>query len=142
MYDPTSSVSAPPPRYLLESDSSDEEGQGAYGGQRPPKLRVPEPEVTLHLLSGGTAPLEAQQAVVGVGQAGAYLLRGAAGGKPAFALEADGARIGTGVLLPDGVLLVAVREQGDWRAVRTLLDGVRAEKWSVSVSVSSCLLLV
>lgn len=139
MFDPTSTVSAPPPRYLLESDSSDEEGQGQYGGAsggvRAPKLRVSAPEIALRPLGAGFAPpLQVQSAVVGVGQAGSYLLRSTGGrAKPLFSIEAGGDRLGTAVQTEDG-LLVAVKDGKDWDVVRKLLDNVQASKWWVQLS--------
>lgn len=136
MIDPTSNVSAPPPRYLLESDSSDEEGQGQYGveGVRMPKLRISEPEVTIKPLgSDFSAPLRVQTAVVGVGQAGTYLLRSTGGrAKPLFSIEAEGRRLGTAVKLEDGALVIAVQDGTEWDVVRKILDTVQADKWWVS----------
>lgn len=132
MLDPTSTVSAPPPRYLLESDSSDEEGQGQYGaeGVRAPKLRVSAPEVSLRPLGEFKPPLQVSSAIVGVGQAGSYLLRSTGGrSKPAFSIEADGERLGTAVRLEDGELLFAVKDGKDWDVMHKLLDHVQAEKW-------------
>lgn len=132
MFDPTSTISAPPPRYLLESDSSDEEGQGQYGveGARAPKLRVSAPEISLRPLGEFKPPLQVQSAVVGVGQAGGYLLRSSGGrAKPLFSVEAEGDRLGTAVQLEGGELLVAVKDGKDWEIVRKLLDNVQATKW-------------
>lgn len=72
-------------------------------------------------------PIKAKQAVVGVGQAGRYLLQ-AARGQPVFVVLAGEERIGTGVRTEEGVV-VALRETGGWDVVKSVLGGVTAESW-------------
>ncbi|WVR00220.1 hypothetical protein IAU59_007362 [Kwoniella sp. CBS 9459] len=80
MNDPLSPLVAPPPRYLLESDSSDEEGQGEYphlehGSSRPrPKVRTRR-HITLDVnaRSGEGSAGEDEEVFVGLGQVGRYL---------------------------------------------------------------------
>lgn len=85
MNDPTSSFNLPPPRYLLESDSSDEEGQGDYSGApranplagtsgSPASKPLRLADVRCQgLQSPGNAGYA--EVVVAVGQAGRYALR-------------------------------------------------------------------
>ncbi|WVN84993.1 uncharacterized protein L203_100130 [Cryptococcus depauperatus CBS 7841] len=74
MNDPLFSLAAPPPRYRLESDSSDEEGEGIYPGgclAGEEKVRRRSRIVSVRLDAGGGR----HQVVVGVGQAGRYLVK-------------------------------------------------------------------
>ena len=87
--DPAQSINAPPPRYLLESDSSDEEGQGIY-----PSTAAPGPSSSTRqksITSKGISTASIQyktpaaevsdevDLLLGVGQAGRYLLKFAGG---------------------------------------------------------------
>jgi hypothetical protein len=128
MLDPLSALSAPPPRYLLESDSSDEEGQGVYGDSstRAPKLRTTAPPVRVQWLDGKAAYTSA---VVGIGQAGRYLQRRAGARLAALTLEGSA---GTGFALPGGGLLL-VLEDGECadEVVRVLVSEVDVKSWYV-----------
>ncbi len=137
--DPTQAINAPPPRYLLESDSSDEEGQGIYpsnstSGPGPTSSRQkPDPK------SGSTptpcsieykGPIPSSSSslgdinddvdlLLGVGQAGRYLLRLAGGLREeedvAFEVVYGGVSVGRGYRLTstnssssEGISLVIV----------------------------------
>jgi hypothetical protein len=77
MEDPLSAVHDRPHRYLLDSDSEDEEGQGLYspsasGPSRISKLHISSPpsaQVSISL----NGPFE--EVILGIGQAGKYLCR-------------------------------------------------------------------
>lgn len=93
MNDPSSSINAAPPRYLLESDSSDEEGQGGYPGPNPEyglssRARAQAqaqasaskgasgPRISLARLQGISKDGSSyKEAIVAVGQAGRYVVR-------------------------------------------------------------------
>jgi hypothetical protein len=77
MEDPLSAVHDRPHRYLLDSDSEDEEGQGLYspsasGPSRISKLHISSPPPAQVLISSN-GPYE--EVVLGIGQAGKYLSR-------------------------------------------------------------------
>ncbi|WOO82015.1 uncharacterized protein LOC62_04G005518 [Vanrija pseudolonga] len=141
MLDPISSLKAPPPRYLLESDSSDEEGQGAYPASAAPTQRraaPPAPVVSVSPLPGASAselPLKASSAVVAIGQAGAYLLRRASSARPLLSVTLDSARAGTVFALDGGSALLALNEldSGDaaYAVVEAVLGVVAAESWTL-----------
>jgi hypothetical protein len=77
MEDPLSAVHDRPHRYLLDSDSEDEEGQGLYspsasGPSRISKLHISSPpSAQVSISSNG--PFE--EVVLGIGQAGKYICR-------------------------------------------------------------------
>lgn len=137
MLDPISSLKAPPPRYLLESDSSDEEGQGAYGASAAHTSRAvpPAPVVSVSPVPGasGTSPLKVASAVVAIGQAGAYLLRRASSARPLLSVTVDSGRAGTVFSLDSGAALIALNEldNGDaaYAVVEAVLGAVGAESW-------------
>lgn len=140
MFDPTSPLTAPPPRYLLESDSSDEEGQGAYPSTSHRPARAAH-RVSVRLLSAPSDPLAEPSpspsnafltgaGIVGIGQAGKYLLR-RAGGRPILELAVDGKRQGTGVAM-DGGVVVAVQDgaaEAAYDIVSQLAGIVKASSW-------------
>jgi hypothetical protein len=77
MEDPLSSVHDRPHRYLLDSDSEDEEGQGIYsstssGPSRLSKLHIT-PASSAQVSISNTGPVE--EVILGNGQAGKYLCR-------------------------------------------------------------------
>lgn len=85
MEDPLSSLHDRPHRYLLESDSSDEEGQGLYGGIGPesasgpstkPKIRTTSSDTVVITINGDEGRwATATEILVGLGQAGRFLSR-------------------------------------------------------------------
>ncbi|WVO12538.1 hypothetical protein L204_100138 [Cryptococcus depauperatus] len=77
MNDPLFSLAAPPPRYRLESDASDEEGEGIYpGGCLAGREKARRRIVSVRLdVGGGDAGGGRHHVVVGVGQAGRYLVK-------------------------------------------------------------------
>ncbi|WVW86093.1 hypothetical protein I302_108132 [Kwoniella bestiolae CBS 10118] len=134
MNDPLSPLTAPPPRYLLESDSSDEEGQGTYPGAAPgpskPKIRINEGvKVDITGLEG-----EVEEVVIGLGQAGRYLSKSVQGEM------IGGVKVGSssvGVVYKVGKGRVILVEEGDlngnecWEVVKSLVGKVKAGKWTV-----------
>ncbi|TXT05940.1 hypothetical protein VHUM_03701 [Vanrija humicola] len=125
MLDPIASLKAPPPRYQLESDSSDEEGQGAYPASSAAAARRPAAPAAEVSLAGlpGAAKLTATSAVVAIGQAGAYLLRRASSASPALAVHVGPARKGTVFALGGDAALLAL-EDVDGDAAHALVDAV------------------
>ncbi|KAL1412708.1 hypothetical protein Q8F55_000455 [Vanrija albida] len=134
MLDPIASLKAPPPRYLLESDSSDEEGQGAYpSSSQPRRPAPPAAEVTLSAVPGAPA-LKPSSVVVGIGQAGAYLVRRAAAPRPALTVAVGPEPAGTVFALGDGSALVALAEPESGAAyalVEAVLGALGAEAWTL-----------
>lgn len=139
MFDPTSPLTVPPPRYLLESDSSDEEGQGAYpsNSHRPAR---PFQQVVVRLLTPPSDPLAdpsdsplpslSGAGIVGVGQAGKYLLRRAPG-RSVLEVTVDGKRQGRGVAI-DGGVVVAVQDgaaEAAFEIVKQLAVLIEASSW-------------
>lgn len=135
MIDPLSTLSAPPPGYLLESDSSDEEGQGVYGDRQAiPKIRTAT-SVAVQWLDG---PVPASSVIVGVGQAGTYLARRANARMAVLRVEVNGTNAGTGFALgADGEgLLVVLSDRDDkgeaaFEVVERLTASVKAQNWCV-----------
>lgn len=158
MDDPLSPLHDRPPRYLLESDSSDEEGQGIYpgssstpsGSSSRPKSNSrgikPAPKASLEWKKKDQEHVE--RVVLGVGQAGKYLLRkmgfspsAAARAKKSAREEVDadlevklaGRIIGQG-WLRDGTLILGVMEGMEEQDVlyglaNELISGLPAKFW-------------
>ncbi|WVQ67098.1 uncharacterized protein L199_005292 [Kwoniella botswanensis] len=141
MNDPLSPLTVPPPRYLLESDSSDEEGQGSYPGVAPgpstkPKIRVND---GVQVDSTGLGD-EVDEVVVGLGQAGRYILKGVQGEK------IGGIKIGSknvASVTKVGKNRVISIEEGEmggeecWEVVKSLVAKVKAKKWTIVTSYVS-----
>jgi hypothetical protein len=138
MNDPSSAFNAPPPRYLLESDSSDEEGQGGYpGGSTSHGGRQGKASTKAHSVRvvGSTVQRAVPEAVVGVGQAGRYLFRKLglthSAQEAQATVELDGGKCGT-IAYVNGAALICLEEQDGeeaWAVGKGLGDTVRAEKW-------------
>ena len=140
MNDPLSPFDVPPPRYLLESDSSDEEGQGIYGaGSSKPRRPAVSPSITVeHAVQadlGGAG--EVREVVLGVGQAGKYLLRKflASSSTPAtLVVRLDSTVVGRGYKV-GGALVLSVDaklEDGILHDLsRKLLEAYPTATWSV-----------
>ncbi|WWC64654.1 uncharacterized protein I303_107265 [Kwoniella dejecticola CBS 10117] len=146
MNDPLSPLTAPPPRYLLESDSSDEEGQGTYptyeqSGPSKPKIRLNnESQVSIE---GVDKVTNLEEVVIGIGQAGKYVSKLAES-------QGQGLRIGNvkigsknigGVLqgTTDGHKIISLEEgelshEESWEVVKVLIDTIKARKWIIVTS--------
>ena len=136
MNDPSAAFYAPPPRYLLESDSSDEEGQGDYAGSHPHHAIGSSSKSTplAAAVAGWDSSKAISHAIVGVGQAGRYLYR-------KFGLSGqDGAEVQLNkrpagiIVLKAGCAVISLEEQDGaeaWAVLRALVDAVTAEKWCV-----------
>lgn len=134
MNDPSAAFNAPPPRYLLESDSSDEEGQGGYAGEaeRRHKSRAQSPTPAARII--GFSSKAFSEAIIGVGQAGRYMYR-------KFGLPTTGGaeiQIGDRVIgratEVGGAVVVCVEEldgEEAWAAVKGLSESVQAGRWYV-----------
>ena len=142
MNDPLSSLTVPPPRYLLESDSSDEEGQGLYSSSSTrPRKSPPVPSVSIQwedASAQGSSTSNAGEILVGVGQAGRYLTRktGLRGKRPELRVEvSEGGKkrtVGEGWRLGSEWLL-AVREEWShqvvWKVAEALMSSMKARRW-------------
>ena len=137
MNDPTAVISAPPPRYLLESDSSDEEGQGEYAASssRRGARSKSSPEVRINW-EGAEAQKGLKEVVIGIGQSGRYLRRktgGKGSEKAAVTLTLGGEEVGRGWVIEGMVLMLLEEAEGDeaWRIVEKVTAEVKAERWYV-----------
>jgi hypothetical protein len=133
MNDPLSSLHAPPPRYLLESDSSDEEGQGAYPetSRRPPRPTASlNPSIELNLNFS-----EVKCAVVGVGQAGLYLIRKAGAHRAVGDITTERGLVGRLYAMDEGVMVFMEEgesNEGISEVAVTLMNSLKARSWYVS----------
>jgi len=135
MEDPLSSVHDRPHRYLLDSDSDDEEGQGLYppsesGPSRLSKVKIsngPAPEVSIST----TGPYE--ELVLGIGQAGKYISR-KFGGEGDIEVKVGDEVVGRGGVV-GGRLILGVNEKSvdDLHAVAGELLKVETESWYVTL---------
>ncbi|ORY33503.1 hypothetical protein BCR39DRAFT_520475 [Naematelia encephala] len=138
MNDPTlSPFSAPPPRYLVESDSSDEEGHGEYPGIGPSSSRQApsEPIISIDLVVG---PEEGLNAVLAVGQAGRYIVKKAGLTQVILRLKVDKTEVGRGYYIEgkEGKEVVVVFDtEGDkewsFAAGEKLLHAIKAKSWTL-----------
>ncbi|WRT70295.1 uncharacterized protein IL334_007293 [Kwoniella shivajii] len=140
MNDPLSSLSAPPPRYLLESDSSDEEGQGAYPGGNlgigpsKPKIRL-QNDVQVHF-TGLDDQLD--EVIIGLGQSGKFILR-TINGQQVGEARIGGKSVGKIVQSGNNSTVVSL-DEGDfageesWEITKTLINKVKAKKWTIITS--------
>jgi hypothetical protein len=130
MNDPATSLNVPPPRYLLESDSEDEEGEGLYGGgiaQRP-KINVQPLAVSVRWTD------EARvygHVTVAVGQASRYLKRKLGVSYGVLTIDRAGDPIGEGIEVEDA-LVISIKEEeseGVWELARAIRQAVQADIW-------------
>ncbi|OCF38164.1 hypothetical protein I316_00388 [Kwoniella heveanensis BCC8398] len=163
MNDPLSPLVVPPPRYLLESDSSDEEGQGEYPHPHPeqsssrrqpprPKIRVKRSIAFIDArAAAGSASAfasasastedEREEVVIGLNQVGRYLLKitGSQGSQAQGEIKVDADVIGSTRTLTEGATLVSLDEsdlsgEEPWDIVRLLKDKIKAKRWTVLTS--------
>lgn len=152
MNDPLSPLTSQPPRYLLESDSSDEEGQGQYplaeSSSRKSKVTPKIPVVDIRYpRSQGKDEEEGKEkevVIIGVGQAGRYLARRAGiTGNTEVELEisVDGLVIGRGYGTDEGMLVVVEDEgvEGLFEVSEMMLKSIKAKAWFV---FGLCFLLI
>jgi hypothetical protein len=132
MNDPISSFDAPPPRYILESDSEDEEGEGWYqgGGPSRPKLQVEKLPFGLRW-QGPQREFEA--VIVGLGQVGRYLVRKSEVSAGVVDVHQGDEVLGQGYEVA-GSLVISMKEvESDsvWEVARLLQDSLKARAWYV-----------
>lgn len=145
MNDHLAALNAPPPRYLLESDSSDEEGQGAYPGSSTPKpkISIDTPPVEVSVIRG-TGNEEVRDLVLALGQAGKYLKKhlgvsgSAVGQEEVGKVVVGGRQAGQGWKVGEG-LVFSVNEanlphEAVWEIAQKLLANVKAQSWYVQHS--------
>lgn len=111
MEDPLSAVHDRPHRYLLESDSSDEEGQGLYGSNDsgPSKLKpTSTPVLSVQDIEiNDNGPWDTcDEILLGVGQAGRYLVKTLGGGQKAdVEIRAGDSPLGSGWMVGKRLVL-------------------------------------
>ena len=139
MNDPVASISAPPPRYLLESDSSDEEGQGYYAGaaggpsSRPKIRQTTSADISIE---GIPASRSYDCVVVGTSQAGRYIAKKAGKGHedPTIKVKSSNGLLGRGWELNYKEVLLAlddVENEDVWTVSKALLEKIKASSWYV-----------
>lgn len=139
MNDPVSSISAPPPRYLLESDSSDEEGQGYYAGaaggpsSRPKIRQTSSADISVESVSASSSY---NSVIVGTGQAGRYIAKkaGHRHEDSTIKVKSSNGLLGQGWELSDNELLLAlddVENENVWTVSKALLEKIKASSWYV-----------
>lgn len=135
MEDPSGPARGSAHRYLLESDSEDDEEQGylsSKDGPSKPKIRIEsQPFVLRHV----NPNQQYDQVVIGVGQAGGYLER-KLGVKQSGLTVLQGANsVGRGFEI-GSTLLLSVNEVDNedvWSLARTLQEGLQASSWFVKL---------
>lgn len=133
MNDPGSAILAPPPRYLLESDSSDEEGQGEYAAsssRRITQIRTA-PQVKLDYGSK-SAPSGIHDVVIGIGLTGRYLKRKSCGkGEAVLRVLVDEEEVGSGWIVDESFLLVLEDHEGEvaWKVAEKVMESLKDVKW-------------
>ena len=134
MNDPLSPLTVPPPRYLLESDSSDEEGQGSYLTSPSRRTQnIETPRVTHNWTSPSADIFDA--VILGTGQPGRYLTRryGLDSRPSDLEVSLSGLPIGRGWKVEKD-LVVALQDELDqpsssvWECAKSLM-GMQAKKW-------------
>jgi hypothetical protein len=133
MEDPLSAVHDRPHRYLLDSDSEDEEGQGLYspsasGPSRISKLHISSPpSAQVSISSNG--PFE--EVILGIGQAGKYLSR-KFGTDGKVVVKVGDEVVGSGGAL-GGRLVLAINDEmvEDLYSLATSLLNVETKSWYV-----------
>ncbi|KAK8853141.1 hypothetical protein IAR55_003842 [Kwoniella newhampshirensis] len=140
MNDPLSPLTVPPPRYLLESDSSDEEGQGTYPSSSTsrPKIHLSSSEITINFSTAQPQP-ELEELVLGLGQAGKYITRSLGDKQAAGEVLVDGRLVGRGLKSGQGLLVVGLDEgdlgnEGVWGLAEKLIDTLKAKRWTIITS--------
>jgi hypothetical protein len=129
MNDPVASYNAPPPRYLLESDSEDEEGQGIYGAvERKPTIRLEPRQVTV---SGQSTAQNHDVAIVAIGQAGKYLKRKLGMGQRTMSVHIGDEQVGRGTAIgPSSFWHTEEIGNADvWPVAEAMMRNVRTKSW-------------
>ena len=133
MEDPLSAVHDRPHRYLLDSDSEDEEGQGLYspsasGPSRISKLHISSPpSANVSISSNGSY----EEVILGIGQAGKYICRKfGADGKVMVKVGDEVVGIGGAV---GGRLVLGINDEmvEDLHSLATSLLKVETKSWYV-----------
>lgn len=118
----------PPPRYQIESDSSDEEGHGVYPSSGAGAKPTAEYNITI------TAKQVSEPAcvVVGIGQAGRYFMRRVRGER-IMDIVVDGNPEGAAMWVEGAVfvLLVEVDAAVAFEVARRVTAALGAKQWSV-----------
>ena len=139
MEDPLSAVHDRPHRYLLDSDSEDEEGQGIYS----PSTSGPSRLSNLHITCPASPPVfisspgPFEEVILGIGQAGKYLSRKfGADGKVDVKVGEE--VVGTGGVVGGRLVLGVDDEQvEDLHSLATSLLNVKTKSWYVPLSKST-----
>ena len=134
MNDPlVSSFRAPPPRYLLESDSSDEEGQGSYPSSSRKSTEITFPnDVSFQIPPAHRHPATV---IICVGQVGRYFARKSGLERAVGEVwnKNGNGVVGRALELDDGLMIIMEESdaEGVFRIAEKLLDVVKAGAWYV-----------
>jgi hypothetical protein len=136
MEDPLSAVHDRPHRYLLDSDSEDEEGQGLYppsesGPSRLSKIKISNaPTAKVSISTNGAY----EEVVLGIGQAGKYISRKFGGGADVEVKVGDEV-VGKGGVV-GGRLILGVNDESveDLHALAGGLLKVETKSWYAPIS--------
>jgi hypothetical protein len=138
MEDPLSAVHDRPHRYLLDSDSEDEEGQGIYspsssGPSRISKIQISSPSPPQISISTNKSY---EEVILGIGQSGRYLSRKFAV-DGSVEITVDGKVVGIGGVVA-GRLILGVDDElvEDLHSLAGALLGVGTMSWYVPSALS------
>lgn len=130
MNDPTATLFAPVPRYLLESDSEDESEITSGAGPSRPKIQVQAQPYFIR----GLDDRSFDQVIIGVGQAGRYLSRKLGPSSSSIKVERGDEVVGEGSVM-EGVLSLSVKELDHphiWDLAKALRHTIKASTWCVT----------
>ena len=141
MNDPSSSARGSAHRYLLESDSEDDqEDQGYFtskAGPSRPKLQVEsQPFVLRHV----NPNQQYDQVVIGVGQSGRYLERKLGVKQSSVTILQGENSVGSG-FDTGSTLVLSVNEVDNedvWQLAKVIQEGVQASLWYVHTRIAGC----
>lgn len=130
MDDPATALNIPPPRYLLESDSEDEEGEGLYGAgvSQRPKISVEPLPVSVRWTDEARAY---EHVIVAVGQASRYLKRKIGGSYGVLTITRGEDLMGEGIEVEETLVVSVTEEEGEgvWELARAIKEAVKSESW-------------
>lgn len=148
MEDPLSQLHDRPHRYLLESDSSDEEGQGIYGTNESGPSTIPKPKIQTSQeytvddvdITGGSWD-SYEEIILGVEQSGRYLVRRlGVKGDADVTVNVGGRTMGSGWGI--GRRLLLIMGEGEQETLHILAHALLANSgtrpWSVHCGERAC----
>jgi len=126
MEDPSSTIHDRPYRYLLDSDSEDEleVPESGPSSSRLSKIKITQVEVSLTGAEGSY-----EEVIIGVGQAGKYLLR-KLGVEGKVEVKLGEEVVGSGGVIGGRLVLSVVEDVGDLHSLaKGLLSKVQTKSW-------------